>query len=326
VNITYAIFDICFSPVRLISIPPRGTVVTLHQLKIFLIVAKRQSIKAASEELRAAQPSISRQLQLLASDVGTKLHHRVGQGIELTPAGRFFVREAGIIVSRVERLKTTLGRQVSRKIPETLNVGGTYAASASLLPKIMARFARNYPRVKLHLRTRDGLVLERMVLKGEVDLVIIHHRPAHRQLTAEPYGTEPLAAFVAPNHPLAPKRRLLWDDLGQVGFVTRKPLHEQGTSERYLQSLKKHGLEPMILMHCDSPEAVKTVVLRNNGVGILFRRVVEENIKRGDFKEIKLPKNGQAFAGKSFIVYHKVRPLSFCAQDFLKLLRKNRKT
>ena len=58
------------------------------------------------------------------------------------------------------------------------------------------------------------------------------------------------------------------------------------------------------------------------GVGILFRDVVENNIKRGEFKAIKLP--GETIEGKSFIVYHKTRPLSPLAQDFLTLLQTRR--
>ena len=297
---------------------------TLHQLNIFLVVAREKSIKAAAERLHTAQPAISRQLQLLSTEVGTKLHRRIGQGIELTPAGRFFVKEANIIVSQIEQLKVTLSSKAAHKESETLNIGGTYAASASLLPKILARFAKSHPRVNLHLRTHERITLERMVLNGEVDIALVHHLPAHRQLTSEPYGDEPLIAFVAPNHPLARKGRVEWHQLGEVRFVTRKPIHDIGSGARYLQSLKEHGHDPSVLMYCDSPEAVKEAVARNQGVGILFKSVVENNLKKREFKPIKLPRNGESFAGKTFIVYHKMRPLSSCARDFLELLRKHR--
>jgi hypothetical protein len=49
---------------------------------------------------------------------------------------------------------------------------------------------------------------------------------------------------------------------------------------------------------------------------------VENNIKRGEFKAIKLPVD--AVEAANFIVYHKTRPLSPVAQDFLKLLRAHR--
>src|ERR1043166_4838099 len=99
---------------------------TLHQLNIFLAVAEEKSIKAAAERLHTAQPAISRQLQLLSTEIGAKLHRRIGQGIELTPAGRFLVKEANIIVSQIARLKVTLSRKVTQNESETLTIGGTY--------------------------------------------------------------------------------------------------------------------------------------------------------------------------------------------------------
>ena len=49
---------------------------------------------------------------------------------------------------------------------------------------------------------------------------------------------------------------------------------------------------------------------------------MENNIKRGEFKAIKLPVD--AVEAANFIVYHKTRPLSPVTQDFLKLLRAQR--
>ena len=75
-------------------------------------------------------------------------------------------------------------------------------------------------------------------------------------------------------------------------------------------------------MHCNSPEAIKVAVSRGMGVGILFKDVIADSLKKGEFKELTLPIEG--LDGKSFIVYHKTRQLSPVAQDFLKLLRAQR--
>ena len=75
-------------------------------------------------------------------------------------------------------------------------------------------------------------------------------------------------------------------------------------------------------MHCESPEAVKVAVSQGMGVGILFKDVISESLKNGKFRELRLPVNG--LEGKTFIVYHKTRPLSPAAQNFLKLLQAQR--
>jgi DNA-binding transcriptional LysR family regulator len=75
-------------------------------------------------------------------------------------------------------------------------------------------------------------------------------------------------------------------------------------------------------MRCESPEAVKVAVSRRMGVGILLKDVIADSLRKGEFKELTLPI--EDLDGKSFIVYHKSRPLSPVAQDFLKLLRAQR--
>ena len=85
-------------------------------------------------------------------------------------------------------------------------------------------------------------------------------------------------------------------------------------------SVSKTGVVKLkVVMHCESPEAVKVAVSRRMGVGILFKDVISDSLKKGEFKELTLPVKRSY--GKSFIVYHKSRPLSPLAQDFLSLLR-----
>jgi DNA-binding transcriptional LysR family regulator len=80
------------------------------------------------------------------------------------------------------------------------------------------------------------------------------------------------------------------------------------------------GIQPNIALRCDSPEAVKTAVGRKAGLGILYRSVLEPDVRKDGFKI--LPLKGMKLAGGSFIVYHKDKPLSPAARDLLTLLRR----
>jgi len=157
---------------------------------------------------------------------------------------------------------------------------------------------------------------------GEVELAVLSNPTSNHHLAIGPYHTEPLVAFVASNHPLVGKNQLTWEDLGRHGFVIRQPLEGDGATAQFLGRLKDQGVQLKVVMHCESPEAVKVAVSRRMGVGILFKDVISDSLKKGEFRELTLPIEGSD--GKSFIVYHKTRPLSPVAQDFLKLLRAQR--
>ena len=64
----------------------------LRHLKYFIAVAEAGSVTVAAEKrLHTAQPSLSRQLRELESEVGASLFTRKARGVELTEAGRAFL-------------------------------------------------------------------------------------------------------------------------------------------------------------------------------------------------------------------------------------------
>ena len=108
----------------------------------------------------------------------------------------------------------------------------------------------------------------------------------------------------------------------RLGLAIRQPLEGQGATAQFVLRLKDQGVKLKVVIHCESPEAVKVAVSRRMGVGILFKDVIADSLKKGEFKELTLPVEG--LEGETSIVYHRTRPLSPAAQDFLKLLRAQR--
>ncbi len=198
-------------------------------------------------------------------------------------------------------------------------MGGSYSPSASLLPSLLARFQKTHPHVQLQLRTDNRLAIEGMVLKGEVDFAVINNPLLNRHLTMEFYRSEPVVLFVSSGHPLAKRKRLDWEDLRTVGFIIRKEQKGNGTSKEYIQHVRKLGFRPKVVMRCDTPGEIKEAVRRKMGVGVLYRDVIADNVRRHEFKALNMP--GETFEGKSYLIYHKNRPLSPPAQEFLKLLK-----
>ena len=84
---------------------------TLHQLKIWTIVAKHLSMTKAANELRIRQPSVTQQIKLLEREYKLKLYNiNGGRGIELTPNGRIFLKYAKRTLLQVDNLGKELKR------------------------------------------------------------------------------------------------------------------------------------------------------------------------------------------------------------------------
>ncbi len=82
---------------------------TLHQLSIWIVVAKHQNVTKTADELHIRQPSVSQQIKSLEKDCGIKLYKvYTGRGIELTQAGRLLLKYAKKIQLQVKILENKL--------------------------------------------------------------------------------------------------------------------------------------------------------------------------------------------------------------------------
>ena len=296
---------------------------TLHQLVIFTVVAKHLNIRAAAQELRIAQPSVSKQLRVLEKEFRAKFHLKVGRNIALTNAGRLFLKQAEALVFDAERLKEKFSGSPHSDSCGALTVGGSYNPSATFLPAVLALFKRTHPQVRLSLKTEPKRVIERMVLNGDLEIAAINNPTPSADLVMELFRREKLLAFVPPSHPLAKDMPLTVAELARASLVIRGETDSgMSATEEILREIENHGVALNIAVRCRSPEAVKAAVRKHMGVGFLFEGLITPDVKRGDFKILKV--RDLELVGQSFIVYHRKRPLSQYAQDFLELLRRKK--
>ena len=88
---------------------------TLHQLRIWIVVAKRQSMTKAADELHIRQPSVTQQIKALEREYGINLYTVNGRGIEPTPAGRILLKYAKKTLLLVDNMEKEIRSSVKRR-------------------------------------------------------------------------------------------------------------------------------------------------------------------------------------------------------------------
>ncbi len=89
--------------------------ITLHQLKLFVSVAKGLSMTQTSREFHVTQSAVSHQIKRLEREFGKTFLQRNRRAMNLTDAGSAFLRESEVILSRV----ADLYRKETKVVPGT---------------------------------------------------------------------------------------------------------------------------------------------------------------------------------------------------------------
>ncbi len=111
---------------------------TLYQLEIALSVAKHLSFAAAAKEHHIGQSAVSQQLKHLKEEYGVILFKKRGRGFELTQTGQLFLKNAKSILTQVRKLEQNFKKNYGNT--RSFMIGGSHAASESLLPLLSAHY------------------------------------------------------------------------------------------------------------------------------------------------------------------------------------------
>ena len=65
----------------------------LRHLRTFVTIAEQGTVSRASDELRVAQPALSRQLQDLEGELGIRLFDRIRRRLVLTTEGKLLLAD-----------------------------------------------------------------------------------------------------------------------------------------------------------------------------------------------------------------------------------------
>ena len=108
----------------------------LKQLNAFMAIAKHQSFSTAAQTTGLSQPSLSRQLKQLETELNVILVNRYHRPLQLTSAGRFFYDKLRVVLTELDTITSMTQRLAAPS--STLNVGFVPSVLYGLLPEIIA--------------------------------------------------------------------------------------------------------------------------------------------------------------------------------------------
>ncbi len=142
-------------------------------LKLFMTVARSDSLRSAAEKTGQAHNTISRKIAALEENLGRVLITRTHDGVRLTAEGQKLLAE----VERMDVVLSEFARALGNSDPDTagsVDLGLTEVLGAFWIAPAVAGFQKDNPKITLNLKTTSDLL---DVLRMEVDIGIQCQRP-----------------------------------------------------------------------------------------------------------------------------------------------------
>jgi DNA-binding transcriptional LysR family regulator len=202
--------------------------ISLHQLKVFIAVARYGGFTRAAERLFVSQPSLTLLVRQLEEQLQVRLFDRTTRRVELTTAGYELLPIAERMFSELELTAQNL-RDLGNVRRGRVVVAALPSMSATLLPHAIAQFDSQYPEVQVQLK--DGVAAEviEMVRLGRADLGIGSFSGIEPDLKLTPVTKDRMYLICRSGHPLSTLAEVPWRGLIDYPFVAMSV----GTSVRY---------------------------------------------------------------------------------------------
>ena len=243
----------------------------LQQLRCLTEVARRGlNVSEAAEALHTSQPGVSKQIRALEDELGVEVFVRHGKRlVAITEPGKAVIAIAERMLAEAQNLRRA-GEEFANDQLGTLTIAATHTQARYALPKAVAAFKRQYPKVELRIHQGNPTQICEQVLTGEADMgVATEMISEYPDLVSLPVYQWNRCVVVPAKHPLLKETPLTLEKLAEHPIVT----YDFAFANRSLvqKAFEAKGLKPHVVLSAQDSDVIKTYVELGLGVGILAK-------------------------------------------------------
>ncbi len=258
------------------------------RLKVFCSVARNLSFTRASHELHITQPAISKHIQELEQEFGTRLFNRLNNRIELTDAGEMLLAHAEKILLCYRVLDFDMHMLSQNHVGE-LRLGASTTIAQYLLPSYLATFSAKFRQIKVSLINGNTVDIERAVEEQRIDLGLVEGFSRKSHLRYTPFMRDELVLVTSTAGRWSMLDTITPQELTEVPLVIRE--NGSGSLEVIEHVLNNHNIrlsQLNIVMQLGSTESIKRYVCSADCMAIISVQAALQEIKAGTLKVVDI--------------------------------------
>ena len=290
----------------------------LRRARTFVTVAQLGTVSKAAQQLRVAQPALSRQIGDLERELGFKLFDRVGRRLILTTEGEQFLGDcrgllnyAAAVGERAELLR--------RGDRGTLKIAASPQHIESVLAQFLHRYAQRFPNVAVKLIEAGGRESLAMLERGDIHLsqnLLQAVAPNDPHFASLPFGSVDLLAASQPSQILAKGKSI------EIGKLATLPLllldSEYNVRRAFDAACRLAGVRPNIRLASRAPHTLLALADAGHGVAIIPSQLQAD---RYDLRILRITYRGKPLREPLAMLWDRRRPLPRYAVAYCEMLR-----
>jgi len=174
---------------------------SLRQLQYAVAVAETRNFRRAAEACHVSQPSLSAQLAEMEEALGVRLFERDRRGVLVTAAGEELLARARRVLLETDDL-VDAGRRARDPFTGTLRIGVIPTISPYLLPAIVPKLRKRFPRLSLQWTEDKTEVLRDRLEAGRLDGALLALEANVGEVESEIIARDPFVLAMPRGHPL----------------------------------------------------------------------------------------------------------------------------
>lgn len=278
----------------------------LKSLRLLVAVCEHGNIKQAAAREHIEPSAISKRIAQLEAALDARLLVRTRRGVQPTQAGLALLEHARSLLFTLQRVEADMAALRGGVKGQVRLVASTSAIAESLLDDIAAFMReRTHRDIKVDIEERISREVVRAVRDGEAALGVCWDSADFGGLAQRPYRRDTLALAVHPDHPLARRRSLRFEqtlDHEHVGLPPATAVHSM-----MQRAAAQAGRTLRYRVIVSSFDATFRVVAADLGIAVVPRQVASAYAALLGVRIVPLT---DAWAKRRFAI---------CARDFAAL-------
>ena len=260
---------------------------TFNQIQYFQKVARLENYHQAAEELYISQPSLSRAIASLETELGVFLFEKKGRGVVLTKAGRLFLEYAERILAecdaataKMQELATGSGK---------IDIGYVFPLAGHYIPHKVKKFLElpENKKVVFNFFQNHTSAISKKVKMGELDVGFGGCMEGD-EFETFPVVDQEMVIITPKEHPLSERKSIPVTELGNYPIIGYDRDSWMGTHSQFFY--KKYNIEPDIIVECPDEYNIVALVKENFGIAFLPKTDIldDEGIVIHSIKDVEI--------------------------------------